>query len=235
MRIWSWHVHRDSNDICFSHFYRSHLGEVEHDVDEDERDSQHEDPKDQVESQEPGKKHGEYFQTHKLKNWAKNSHKNTKKSWKTRQRCEEKPKMWGKARNLLLLSLRMSTCSGDRSVYVTFGWNIRFQVMKETRIHVQRQKWFLVEDIEDADRKWGKRTWWSVPRHWHILMVEVLALCIDWTRPEAGFDVYNRLYTASHGTEWTEMDNLPGPSMSRSHRQGFWGGQGQEAEKGKIF
>ena len=53
MRIWSWHVHRDSNDICFSHFYRSHLGEVEHDVDEDERDSQHEDPKDQVESQEP--------------------------------------------------------------------------------------------------------------------------------------------------------------------------------------
>ena len=39
------------------------------------------------------------------------------------------------------------------------GWDgvdIRFQVMKETRIDVHRQKWFLVEDIEDAGRKGEK-------------------------------------------------------------------------------
>ena len=50
----------------------------------------------------------------------------------------------------------MSTCSGDRSVYVTFGGSIRLQVMKETRIDVHRQKWFLVEDFEDAGRKGEK-------------------------------------------------------------------------------
>ena len=38
------------------------LGEVEHDVNKNERDPEHEDPKDEVESEEPENKGGEYFQ-----------------------------------------------------------------------------------------------------------------------------------------------------------------------------
>ena len=54
--------------IIVSQFYRSYLGEVEHDINENEGDAKNKDPEDQVQSKEPGKGNADLIPIVKHKN-----------------------------------------------------------------------------------------------------------------------------------------------------------------------
>ena len=85
------------------------MGEVEHDINENEGDAENKDPEDQVQSKEPEEGNADPIVKHKnlrkiiFYKYVLNRNKLWKKNFST-------------AGNLLLLSRRMSTCSGDRSV-----------------------------------------------------------------------------------------------------------------------
>ena len=85
------------------------MGEVEHDINENEGDAKNKDPEDQVQSKEPEEGNADLIAKHKnlRKRIFDKYVLNRNKLWK---------KNFSTAGNLLLLSRRMSTCSGDRSV-----------------------------------------------------------------------------------------------------------------------